>query len=150
MSTYIWCDVDVFASDPQELNQITELLKQPSRNWITKYFGQDASKDDIEGLSELFDFETTTNLGPTHPSANKARRFGFSFKDKCSGILRDLLHEVSECFPKAIFLLDYRDIEMSCSAKQIVRAGKLVQSISDGNERSPLTSWALPDIFAPF
>jgi hypothetical protein len=146
----IWCDVDVLASDPPEMNQISARLRQPSSDWTTKHPGQDASKDETKGLRDLFDCEMVTNLGPTHPSLNKARRFGFSFKDKCSGFVRGHLLEVSECFPQAIFLVDYRDMEMSCSAKQVVCAGEVIRSISDGNERSPLTSWALPDIFAPF
>jgi hypothetical protein len=152
MSNWLDCEVEVLESDPHEINQIAERLKRPSSelvNWIAEQFGRSLSED-IEGLRKLVQFEAVQNLGYVHPSVNKARRFRLSFKDRFTGIVRSHLGEVSQAFPEAIFLIEYRDMQYSYSGKEVIRAGEIVQSIHDGAQKAQAVDWVLLDIFAPF
>jgi len=152
MSNWIDYDLDVLANSPAEINQITGRLGKPSdelKNWLAKQFGQPLSEV-TENLKELLEFKVITNLGYVHDSVNKARRFGISFKDRCTGIVRSHLREVSQTFPKAIFLLTYCDMQSSYSGKEVIRDGEVIQSIHNGNQKAQAVDWALLDIFAPF
>jgi hypothetical protein len=152
MSNWIDYQLDVLASDLHEINQIASRLRQPSKelvSWIATAYGQELSED-TEGLRELLDFETVKNLGFIHPSKNQARRFYLLFKDKFYGIVEGHLSEMSECFPRAIFLVTYSDMQFSYSGKKVIRAGEEAQHIQDSNHHAQSIDWALLDIFSPF
>src|SRR5450759_2782958 len=136
MSNWIDWDLDVLASNPDEINHISERLNQPSPelvNWIAQRFEQPVSEV-IEGLTELLEFKVVRNLGYVDNTVNKARRFSIEFKDKRDGIVRSHLFEISEAFPAAIFLLEYRDTQASYTGKHVIRAGEVVQEAFDGNQ----------------
>jgi hypothetical protein len=80
----------------------------------------------------------------------QARRFQNSFKDKHRGIVDSHLFEIPEEFPAAIFLLTYYDMQASYSGKAVIRAGKAIQEVFDGNQQAQAVDWVLLDIFAPF
>jgi hypothetical protein len=152
MSNWIDYDLDVLASNPDEINQIAARLNQPSLElayWAAKRFGQPVGEV-AEGLKELLAFKTVRNLGYLDNAVNKARRFSISFKDKYSGVVKSHLSEVSEAFPTAIFLVTYYDMQASYAGKWVERAGELVQQIHDGDQQAQAIDWVLLDIFAPF
>jgi len=137
---------------PAEISQIAERINQPSLElvtWIAQRDGQPVSEV-AEGLKELLEFKTVKNLGYVHQDVNKARRFSLSFKDRHYGIIDSHLAEVSEAFPKGIFLLEYFDMQGSYSGKRVIRAGEVVQEVFDGDQKVEGLDWALLDIFAPF
>jgi hypothetical protein len=103
-----------------------------------------------EGLKRLIEFKPVKNLGYVNNDVNKARRFSLVFKSRYYGIVDSHLVEVSEAFPKAIFLLEYFDVQASYSGKRVIRAGEIVQEVFDGDQQTQGLDWALPDIFAPF
>jgi len=152
MSNWIDWDLDVLASNPDEINHISERLNQPSPqlvNWIAQRFERSVSEV-AEGLTELLAFKAVRNLGYIDNTLNKARRFRIEFKDKRDGTVRSHLFEISEAFPAAIFLLEYRDTQSSYTGKQVIRAGEVVQEVFDGDQQVQSLDWALLDIFAPF
>lgn len=152
MSNWINYNLDVLASCPAEINQIAERLNQPSfalTSWIAQRDGQPVSEV-AEGLKELLEFKMVKNLGYVHNDVNKARRFSLAFKSRYYGIIDSHLVEVSEAFPKAIFLLEYFDMQASYSGKRVIRAGEVVQEVFDGDQQAQGLDWALLDIFAPF
>jgi hypothetical protein len=152
MSNWIDYRVDVLAGSPAEINEIAERLNQPSSelvNWIAERDGQQANEV-TEGLKELLEFKAVRNLGYVSNDVNKARRFSLSFKDRHYGIIDNQLAEVSEAFPSAVFLLEYRDAQASYAGKRVMRAGEIVQEVFDGDQRVQGLDWALLDIFAPF
>jgi hypothetical protein len=152
MSNWIDYSLDVLAGSPAEINQIAERLNQPSLElvtWIAQRDGQPVSEV-AEGLKELLAFKTVKNLGYVHQDVNKARRFSLAFKSRYYGIIDNQLAEVSEAFPKAIFLLEYFDMQASYAGKRVIRAGEIVQEVFDGDQRVQGLDWALLDIFAPF
>jgi hypothetical protein len=152
MSNWIDYNLDVLAGSTAEINQIAEKLNQPSlqlAGWIARRDGQQLNQV-TEGLKKLLEFKTVRNLGHVHDEINKARRFTLAFKDKHCGIVDSHLAEISEAFPKAIFLLEYSDIQASYSGKRVMRAGKVVQEAFDGDQKVQGLDWALLDIFAPF
>jgi hypothetical protein len=152
MSNWIDYTLDVLAGSPAEINQIAERLNQPSLelvNWIAERDGQPVSAVE-EGLKELLEFKTVKNLGYVANEINKARRFSLAFKSRYYGIVDSHLVEVSEAFPKAIFLLEYFDMQASYSGKRVIRAGEVVQEVFDGDQQVQGLDWALLDIFAPF
>jgi hypothetical protein len=137
MSNWIDWDLDVLASNPNEINHISERLNQPSPelvNWVAQRSKQPVSEA-VENLKQLLDFKVVMNLGYIDNALNRARRFSLDeFKDKSDGIVRSHLFEISEAFPAAIFLLEYRDSQWSYSGKQVIRAGKVVREVLDGNQ----------------
>jgi hypothetical protein len=152
MSNWIDYKLDVLAGSPAEINQIAERLNQPSlelASWIAQRDGQPVS-DVAEGLKRLIEFKTVKNLGYVSNDVNKARRFSLAFKSRYYGIVDSHLVEVSEAFPKAIFLLEYFDMQASYSGKRVIRAGEVVQEVFDGDQQAQGLDWALLDIFAPF
>ena len=152
MSNWIDYKLDVLAGSPAEINQIAERLNQPSlelASWIAQRDGQPVS-DVEEGLKRLIEFKTVKNLGYVSNDVNKARRFSLAFKSRYDGIVDSHLVEVSEAFPKAIFLLEYFDMQASYSGKRVIRAGEVVQEVFDGDQQAQGLDWALLDIFAPF
>ena len=152
MSNWIDWDLDVLASNPDEINHISERLNQPSLELVNSFaqrFEQPVSEV-TEGLTELLEFKVVRNLGYVDNTVNKARRFSIEFKDKSDGIVRSHLFEISEAFPAAIFLLEYRDTQASYTGKQVIRAGEVVQEVFDGDQQAQGLDWALLDIFAPF
>jgi hypothetical protein len=151
MSNIIDYSLDVLATNPEEINRIATRLKRPSTellDWVAK---RDNCKPDeiAQSLAELVSFEPVRNLFHLHESVNKARRFENSFK-KFTGIVNSHMLEVSAEFPSAVFLLEYRDMQVSCSGKTVIRAGEVVQKIFDGEQQSQALDWVLLDIFAPF
>lgn len=152
MSNWIDYNLDVLAGSPAEINQIAERLNQPSSelaNWIAERDGQPVSAVG-EGLKELLGFKAVRNLGYVSNDVNKARRFGLAFKSRSYGIVNSHLVEVSEAFPKAVFLLEYFDMQASYSGKRVMRAGEVVREVFDGDQKAQGLDWALLDIFAPF
>jgi len=83
-------------------------------------------------------------------NSGKECDFALSFKDLFTGIVDGHLEEVSEAAPASIFLLTYCDMQSSCSGKQVIRAGEVVQQIHDREHKSQAVDWVLLDIFAPF
>lgn len=152
MSNWIDYNVDVLASNPREINLIAERIKEPSDELVSRL--AEVCDGDVETVAnnvrELVEFNATENLGYTHDSVNKARQFHTASKDKYSDIVWSHLIEVSEAFPRAIFLLEYFDMQYSYSGKVVIRAGQVLQRLHDGNQRAQAVDWALLDIFAPF
>jgi len=152
MSNWIDYTLDVLAINPAEMNQVAERLTRPSpelAGWVAQRSGQPV--DEVaEGLKELLEFKNARNLGSANSALNKARRFDLEFKDKWYGIANNHLFEVSEEFPKAVFLLEYHDGQASYSGKRVIRAGEVVREVHDGDQQAMGLDWALLDIFAPF
>jgi len=152
MSNWIDYELDVLAGSPAEINRIAGRLKQPSAElltWAAEKFGQPSSEV-AEGLKELFEFVATRNLGYVDASVNQARRFTLAFKSRSYGIVNSHLYEISEEFPSAVFLLTYRDMMASYSGKDVIRAGEIIQSVHDGDQKVQSLDWVLIDIFPPF
>lgn len=152
MSNWIDYNLDVLAGSPAEINQISERLTQPSLelvNWIAERDGQQANEV-TEGLKELLEFKAIRNLGYVSNDVNKARRFSLAFKSRFYGIVDSHLAEVSEAFPAAVFLLEYRDAQASYSGKRVIRGGEVVKGVFDSDQKVQGLDWALLDIFAPF
>ena len=152
MSNWIDYKLDVLAGSPAEISQIAERLNQPSLElvtWIAQRDGEPVSEV-AEGLKELFEFKAVKNLGYVSNDVNKARRFSLAFKSRSYGIVNSHLVEISEAFPKAIFLLEYFDMQASYSGKRVIRAGVVVQEVFDGDQKVQGLDWALLDIFVPF
>lgn len=152
MSNWIDYKIDVLATSTVEINQIAERLNQPSSElarWIAERDRQSVS-DVLEELKILLAFKRVNNLGVIAADENKARRFNLSFKDRHYGIIDSHLAEVSEEFPTAVFLLEYRDAQASYAGKRVIRAGEVVHEVFDGDQQVQGLDWALLDIFAPF
>jgi hypothetical protein len=60
------------------------------------------------------------------------------------------LYEISAEFPSAMFLLTYRDMMASYAGKEVIRAGEIIQSVHDGDQKTQSLDWVLIDIFPPF
>jgi hypothetical protein len=152
MSNWIDYHLDVLAMSPAEIGQIAERLNQPSLELVTWIAQRDVQpvSEVAEGLKELLKFKTVKNLGYVSNDVNKARRFSLAFKSRSYGIVDSHLVEISEAFPKAIFLLEYFDVQASYSGKRVMRAGEVVQEVFDGDQKAQGLDWALLDIFAPF
>jgi hypothetical protein len=147
-----WIDyiLDVLADSPAEVGQISERLNSPSRElaaWVAGKFGGSTNEVD-EFLQNLLKFKAVKDLSFLG-KANTARRFSLLFK-RYSGIVDSHLAEVSEAFPRAVFLLEYFDMQASYSGKRVIRAGQVIQEIHDGHQQSQAMDWVLVDIFAPF
>ncbi len=108
--------MDVLAGSPAEIDQVSERLNKPSRElatWVASKFGDPV--DDVEDfLQQLLTLKTDQDLRFLHSEINKARRFTLAFK-KYSGIVNSHLVEVSEAFPRAVFLIEYYDMQWSYS-----------------------------------
>jgi hypothetical protein len=152
MSNWIDYKIDVLATSPAEINEIAKRFNYPSLDfarWVAER-EQEPVIDVLEALDELLAFKTVKNLGVIAADENKARRFSFAFKDRSYGIVDAHLIELSEAFPNAILLLEYWDMQASYSGKRVMRAGKVVQEVYDGDQKVQGLSWTLPDVFAPF
>ncbi len=123
MSNSLYCDLDVLASDEMEMSRVAQRLCQPSAD-LVDWVAEDsvfAPEKATEWLTKLLDFETADNLGSVDEKENKARRFKLSTKVKFFGIIRRHLTEISEAFPKCVLLLEYRDLQWSFSAREVIR-----------------------------
>jgi|CZKZ01.1.fsa_nt_gi hypothetical protein len=152
MSNRIHVKLDALASTVEEINKIEPALKKPCEElvtWVAERDGQDPKKI-AENLKTLVAFTPTANLGAVDPLLNTARRFVNDWKDRFWGIVWSHLNFVSRDFPKAIFLAEYWEPCSSFSGKKVLRGGREVRSIRDGNQRAQGYDWALPDIFAPY
>jgi len=152
MSNWIDYKIDVLATSPVEINQIAERINHSSlelARWIAER-DQEPFNDVLEALKKLLAFKTVKNLGVIADDENKARRFSLAFKDKYYGIVDAHLMELSESFPNATILLEYWDMQASYSGKRVMRAGKVVQEVFDGDQQAQGLDWTLLDIFAPF
>jgi len=149
MFNLIDCQLDVLASNPYEMDLIAEMLNKPSQElaiWIAEWFKQPVDHV-ADGLKRLLEFKAVKSLGSDN-TVNKARRFGIAIKDEDIGCVRSHLLEVSRAFPAAVFLLEYGDEKPNRASKRVMRAGKVVREVFDGDKQ--VGPWALLDIFAPF
>ena len=152
MSNWIDVHLDVLASSPDEINKIEAALQQPCEEllaWVAKKWGGDA-KEIAADVKALVAFTPSSNLGYVHPSVNKARRFQNSFKDRCWGVVWSHVDFVSRDFPGAIFLAEHWNVQSSSASRRVIRAGREIRSVYDGNQQAQGYDWVLPDIFAPF
>jgi hypothetical protein len=148
-----WIDyrLDVLASSPEEINRIAARLKLPSSklvDWVADRFHEPPSEA-ATGLAELLSFEPVEHLFYLHESFFKARRFHNTFR-WWIGIVNSHLFEVSEEYPKAVFLLEHFEMQVSYSGKVVIRAGEIIQEVFDGDHLAQALDWVLLDIFAPF
>ncbi len=152
MSNWIDYVLDVLANTTDEINQIAARMEQPSQelaSWLAQRTSQPVGEV-AQSLKAFFSEFKTQNLFYQDDSVNKARQFSLSFKGRHHGIVDSHLIEVSAAFPKAVFLLEYSDMQASYSGKQVMRAGEIVQEVFDKDQKSQALDWALLDIFAPF
>jgi hypothetical protein len=152
MSNSVDVRLDVLASSPEEINKIEAALQDPCEEllaWVAKKWEANP-KEIAADLKPLVAFKPIRNLGYTAPQANKARRFENGLKVKFWGVVVSHIHFVSDAFPKAIFLAEYRDDFTSYAGKTVIYAGREIRHIHDGNQQAQGLEWALPDIFAPF
>jgi len=153
MSYWIHCDLDVLASSPNEMKRIAERLNQPSlelASWLAERLSQPVSEV-AEGLPRLLEFKAVKNLVYADDRLNQARRFRIDFNRTRHGIVWSHLDEVSVAFPAAVFLVECRDGGLDYASKTVIRAGKVVRQLYDGERPDQLgVDWALLDIFAPF
>src|SRR5215469_3306359 len=146
MSNVIHFILDVLATSPEKLDLIAARLKRPSielLDWVGK---QHNCKPDeiVHHVEELVDFEPSVELWTAYRSAGASRRFSNGFRDKCQGVVKSHLFEVSQEFPNAVFLLKYLDQDAGYSGKKVIHAGQVLQEVFDGKD------WFLLDIFAPY
>jgi hypothetical protein len=148
MSKRTDCKLDVLTDCQEEMNRVAERLNRPSQelaSWVAQVFSEPASEV-AEHLKELLEFK---NFGRSRNSAD--RRFSIAFEDTGYEIVWRHLLEVSGAFPKAVFLVEYRDNEANYASKTVMRAGEVVQELFDDERPDQLgVDWALLDIFAPF
>jgi len=151
MSEWIDCTLDVLATDPKEINNIANALREPSRDLLVR-FTKTWPPDEAEmgDLREFVGFKAISNLGHLAESVNKARRFRNSFKDHSEGPIYMHLCLVSTAFPNAIFLAHYWNIGWGYSWREVIRNGVTERSVSDGDQPAQAIEWMLLDIFAPY
>jgi hypothetical protein len=99
---------------------------------------------------ELLTFKPVRNLGIGDPSINKARRFECEWKDRQTGVIWSHVFCVSNEFPDANFLVEYWDDVMSYAGKSVVRRGREIRHVHDGNQQAQGYEWVLPNIFCPY
>jgi hypothetical protein len=147
MANWVDYQLDVLASCPDEINRIETRLAHPSEEliaWVAEEWHASP-----KFVTELVTFKSKHNLFQLHESVNKARQFRNSWK-RYRGIVNSHLFEVSAEFGTAVFLLEEWDMQTSYSGRMVIHAGKVVQDVFDGKQRSQALDWVLPDIFAPF
>jgi len=152
MSNWVDAQLDVLASDPEEITQIEEALQTPCEEllrWVGKEWNYDQA-DLAAEVRKLVMFEPTKNLGYVDPSLDKARSFESEFKDRGWGIVWSHVHAVSRKFPEAVFLASYWDNCMSYFGKSVIRGGREIRCMHDGQQEAQGQDWVLPDIFAPY
>jgi hypothetical protein len=152
MSNWIDMQLDVLAPSPEEISKIEAALQQPCPellNWAAKRGNQQVEtiRDDVRLIVRLI---PTRNLGWVDPSFNKARRFENEWKDRNWGSVWSHVYSVSQTFPNSIFLAEYRDTGASYVGKAVIRAGRKIRHIYDGNQQAQGSDWVLLDIFAPY
>ena len=152
MSNCVDIQLDVLASSPDQINDIELSLQQPCDEllkWVaTKW---DQTPEQVAGdLKRLITFQCTRNLGAADPTRNKARRFRNSFRVRRWGLVLSHLYFVSREFPNAVFLMEYWDTCMSYAGKSVIKEGREIRQIHDGNQQAQGSEWVLPNIFAPY
>ena len=154
MSNTIEYDLEVLASSPEEMAEISERVVQPSTELVKWAAGKFDAAEEIdvvtETLREVVAFRTIVKLGYVDDSLNQARRFDTSCRSWCTEIVETHILEVSAEFPATIFLLAYRDQGFSYSGKLVIHGGHVVRKLHDGHQKTQALDWALVDIFAPF
>ena len=152
MSNWIDLHLDVLAASPEEINQIERALQNPCEELITwrAQLTGEAPKEIAANIKEIVSFKPVRNLGYVDPSVNKARRFESSWKDKFWGLAWSHVHFVSRDFPRAVFLAQYWDDQMSYGGKRVFHSGDEIRSSRDGNHHAQAREWVLPNVFAPF
>jgi hypothetical protein len=152
MSNWVDAHLDVLASSPQMINEIERALQNPCEEliaWRAQLTGEDP-KEIAANIKEIVSFKPVCNLGYVDPSINKARRFECTWKDKFWGLAWSHVDFVSRDFPKAVFLAQYWDDQMSYGGKMVIHAGDEIRSSRDGNHHAMGREWVLPNIFAPY
>jgi len=125
MSEWIDCTLDVLATNPKEINDIANALREPSRDLLVR-FTTTWPPDEAEmgDLREFVGFKPISNLGHLAESVNKARRYQNSFKNHSEGPIYMHLCLVSAAFPDAIFLAHYSNIGWGYSWKEVMSSGR--------------------------
>jgi hypothetical protein len=152
MSNWIDVHLDVLASTPAEINEIETALRHPCADlivWRAKLSGMEPT-DIAEHVKEVVAFRAIKNLRCVDTSVNKARRFESSWSVKYWGLVWSHVYFVSRDFPKAIFLAEYWDEQMSYAGMYVIRAGEEIRSSRDRHQRAQAEEWVLPNIFAPY
>lgn len=147
MSNWIDVQLDVLASSPEEINQIERALQEPCDEliaWRAQRAGV-GPKSIAADIKEVVTFKPVRNLGYVDPSVNKARRFESSWKDKFWGLVWSHIDFVSRDFPKAVFLAQYWDDQMSYGGKMVFHAGDEIRSSRDGDHHAMGREWVLPN-----
>jgi hypothetical protein len=119
--------LDVLASSPDELRQIGSALQEPSTKllaWEARRWGQRV-EDISADVKDLVSFKPAQSIGYVDPT--RARRFINSSKERFQGLVKTHVHIVSEPFPKAIFLLEYWNLQVSSAGKIVIWAGDAVR-----------------------
>jgi hypothetical protein len=152
MSNWIDLRLDVLASGPEEINKIERALQEPCDELIAwrAQLCSENPEDIAANIKEIVSFKPIRNLGYVHPSVNKARRFASEWKDRFWGLVWGHVHFVSRDFPRAIFLAQYWDDQMSYGGKRVFHAGDEIRSSRDNDHHAMGCEWVLPNIFAPF
>jgi hypothetical protein len=144
--------LDVLASSPEEINKIEAALQQPCEDqlaWVAQKIGN-APKEFVEEVIKSVAFRPTRNLAQMDPSVNTARRFSNEVPDYVAGVVRSHVYFVSEAFPEAIFLMSHWDTGISYAGKSVIRGGREIRHVHDGNQQSQGREWVKPNIFAPY
>ena len=149
-----WIDVtlDVLAANPAEINKIEAALLQPCNEllpWAAEIYSKH-QKTAPAGAKGLVTFDAIQNLGYVNPSVNKARRFMGTFEGVVWAILWTHVYCLSRDFPEAIFLAEHWDHESSHCVKNVIRGGREIRHIHDGDQQTQGHDWTLLDIFLPY
>jgi len=123
MANRIDYTLDVFATSPKEIDEVTHALVQ---------------------------FKVVHNLGYVDEDLNKARRFETSYQIYFHGQIAKQLCQVSQSFPNAVFLAYFYDIHGGWARKEVIRNGVVERFVWDRKQRAQMREWMLLDIFAPF
>jgi hypothetical protein len=141
MSNWIAMRLDVLAPNPEEINKIEAALQQPC---------QELLEGVAEDIRSIVRFTPVGNLGFLDPSSNTARQFQNRWKDRRTKLVCSHLYFISRDFPDSIFLADYWDTTMDYGGKVVIRAGREIRSVYDGDRQAQGCAWVLPDIFIPY
>jgi hypothetical protein len=152
MSNWIDMRLDVLAPSSDEINKIEKALQEPCEDLLTwsAERGNQRVEDIREDVRLIVRLTPTRNLGLVDPSLNKARRFENEWKDRYSGLVWSHVYFVSRDFPDSIFLAEYWDTGASYAGKSVIRGGREIRHIYDGNQQAQGREWVLLDIFAPY
>lgn len=142
-STYV---VDVLATSQEELNLITDRLKEPSWELIRSVAkkSHQAYSQTATRLCSVVGFAPVEDGLPTHKMGMVAR-FSKSLK-RFDENVEFHLYEISKQFPNALFLVECQQVDCSdvrpyYSSKMVVLAGDALRETID---------WMPGDAFTPF